>query len=213
MTDTKTAILDSAERLFAARGVDGVSVRAILAEAGVNVALAHYYFGSRDGLIRGVLRRRIEPLNAERLRLLDEVEAAAGPDGPPVEPVLRAFFAPAIDLLGEHPDFARLIGQLHVASAPALRQLFLELFDVVLRRFSDAIKRSLPAGLSGPQIVSRAHFMLGTLILTLTNYSDLALMARGRFEVPRGEMLVRELVTFCSAGLVAPPEGRAPASP
>jgi AcrR family transcriptional regulator len=212
MAETRTAILDSAERLFAARGVDGVSVRAVLADAGANVALAHYYFGSRDGLIRDVLRRRTEPLNAERLRRLDQVEAAAGPHGPPIEAVLRAFFAPAIDLLSEHPDFARLLGQMHVAYTPAQRQVFLELFESVLPRFSNAIKRALPPGLSGAQIIGRAHFMLGALILTLTNYSDLELMARGRFDAPRGEALLEELVTFCAAGLTAPPDARASAA-
>jgi len=45
--DTPTRILDAAERLFAERGIESVSVRSILAAAGVNVALAHYHFGSR----------------------------------------------------------------------------------------------------------------------------------------------------------------------
>ncbi len=37
--DTRNRILDAAERLFAERGIETVSVRSILAEAGVNVAL------------------------------------------------------------------------------------------------------------------------------------------------------------------------------
>jgi len=213
MKNTKTVILDTAERLFAARGIHSVSVRTILAEAGVNVALAHYYFRSRDGLIRDVLRRRIEPLNEERLRLLDEIEAAAGPSGPTLDAVLRALFAPVVDLLDEHPEFARLVGQLHIASTAELRQVFYELFAVVLRRFSDAIKRGLPAGLADWQVLSRGHFTLGAMILTLTNYSDLALIARGRYEVPRGERLLQELVTFCAAGLTAPSQGRGTATP
>jgi len=91
--------------------------------------------------------------------------------------------------------------------------VFYELFAVVLRRFSDAIKRSLPAGLSDSQILSRGHFTLGAMILTLTNYSDLALMARGSYEVPRGERLLEELVTFCGAGLTAPSQGRGTTTP
>jgi len=209
MKSTKAAILDTAERLFAARGVHNVSVRAILAEAGVNVALAHYYFGSRDGLIREVLRRRIEPLNDERLRRLDDIEATAGPPGPAIEAVLMAFLGPVVDLLDDRPEFARLVGQLHVASTARLRQVFHELFGVVLRRFSSAIKRSLPTDLTDPQVLGRGHFVLGAMILTLTNYADLTLMAKGRYEVPKGETLLQELVTFCAAGLTAPATGRA----
>ena len=208
--ETKTAILDAAERLFAAHGIQGVSVRSVLADAGVNVALAHYHFGGRDGLIREVLRRRVEPLNEKRLELLAEVERGAGPEGPTLEAGLRAFFAPVVDLLGENPDFARVLGQLHVAADPTLRESFLRLFGDVVRRFADVLRTALPPGLSGSQRVSRTHFVLGVMILTLTNYADMALMARGRFEPPGGEELLREMVAFCAAGLTAP-EGRAQA--
>jgi AcrR family transcriptional regulator len=204
---TRNAILDTAERLFAQHGLQGASVRKILSQAGVNVALAHYYFGSRDGLIRELLRRRVEPLNEQRLRLLAEVEMAAGLEGARLEALLRAFFTPAIVLLDEHPDFARLIGQLHVAANPRLRDLFIELFGDVLHRFSEPIRRVLPSRLSGPQLVSRIQFTFGALILTLTNHSDMKLMARGRYEVPRSEALVEELVTFCAAGLTAQTKG------
>ncbi len=201
---TKNVILDAAERLFAERGVQGVSVRSVLAEAGVNAALAHYHFGDRTGLIREVLRRRVEPLNEKRLELLAAVEREAGPGGPTLEAGLGAFFAPLVDLLDEHPDFARLLGQLHVAADPALRDLFFHLFGDVVRRFADVLKAALPPEMSGPQRVSRTHFVLGAMILTLANYDDMALMARRRFKPPRGEALLREMVVFCAAGLTAP---------
>lgn len=202
--DTKTAILDAAERLFARHGVQGVSVRKVLAEAGANVALAHYYFGDRDGLIREVLRRRVEPVNQERLLLLDQVEAAAGPEGPPLDSVLRAFFGPIVGLLDEHPDFARLIGQLHVAADPKMKQFFLTLFAEVIRRFAETARRALPDQLGGACRACRTLFTFGAMIHTLTNYADMELMARGRFQLPRGEVLLDELVAFCTAGLTAP---------
>jgi AcrR family transcriptional regulator len=202
--DTKTAILDSAERLFSQHGVQGVSVRRVLAEAGVNVALAHYHFGDRDGLIREVLRRRVEPVNEKRLALLDQVESAAGPNGPALDAVLRAFFGPIVDLLDRHPDFARLIGQLHVAADPKMKQFFLTLFGAVIRRFAAAVRGALPAELGGPERACRTLFTFGAMIHTLTNQADMELMARGRFEAPRGELLLQELVAFCAAGLTAP---------
>src|SRR5512143_2582062 len=73
--ETQERILDAAERLFAERGIDAVSVRSVLAAAGVNVSLAHYHFGGRDGLIVALLRRRLAPITEERLRRLAEVEA------------------------------------------------------------------------------------------------------------------------------------------
>ncbi len=60
---TKTLILDTAEKLFATNGFTGTSLRAIIKEAGVNTASVHYHFGSKEGLIEEVLRRRAAPLN------------------------------------------------------------------------------------------------------------------------------------------------------
>ena len=60
-TDTKERILDAAERLFAAHGFGETSMRALTAAAGVNLAAANYHFGSKDGVLRAILLRRLEP--------------------------------------------------------------------------------------------------------------------------------------------------------
>ena len=45
--DTKTQILDVAERLLAENGFSGTTLRNIVSEADVNLAAVHYHFGSR----------------------------------------------------------------------------------------------------------------------------------------------------------------------
>ena len=72
-TDTKTRILETAERLFASEGLSRTSLRAITCEAGVNVAAVHYHFGSKDALLAEVVRRRVAPMNEERLARIDAV--------------------------------------------------------------------------------------------------------------------------------------------
>jgi len=47
-----TALVAAATRLFAAHGPDGVSLRAVAAEAGINYGLIHHYVGSKDDLLR-----------------------------------------------------------------------------------------------------------------------------------------------------------------
>src|ERR1700720_3422942 len=93
-TDTRTHILDTAERLFAGRGIDAVSIRNLVDEAGVNLAAVHYHFGSREELVGAGIESRVAPMNAERLRLLDQVEAAPSGAPPALEDILRAFVAP-----------------------------------------------------------------------------------------------------------------------
>ena len=67
---TRERILDAAEELFARRGYHGVSIRDITRDAGVDVALVNYHFGTKEALLDSVLTRRSEVLNAERMALL-----------------------------------------------------------------------------------------------------------------------------------------------
>lgn len=59
-------VLGVAGRQFAENGVGGASVRAITAEAGVNVAAVNHYFPTKDELSREVVGRRLGPPNEER---------------------------------------------------------------------------------------------------------------------------------------------------
>jgi TetR/AcrR family transcriptional regulator len=57
--DKKDHILDVAEKIFSELGFDGASTRAISGEAGVNMAMLNYYFGSKEGLFIAVFDRKI----------------------------------------------------------------------------------------------------------------------------------------------------------
>src|SRR5580704_18486326 len=90
--DTKQRILDSAERLFADNGFDSTSLRTIIADAKVNLAAIHYHFHSKEALLDAVILRRLEPINRQRLAMLDECERASA-GRPTLEGVLEAFVA------------------------------------------------------------------------------------------------------------------------
>jgi len=53
-------IMESAEKLFAEKGFAGTSVRDIADEAGVNLAMISYYFGSKEKLLESIFRYRGE---------------------------------------------------------------------------------------------------------------------------------------------------------
>lgn len=61
---TRQEILAAARELFAAHGVDGVSVRRIAARAGVNHALVHRYFGTKDEMVAAILIAEAERMGA-----------------------------------------------------------------------------------------------------------------------------------------------------
>jgi AcrR family transcriptional regulator len=93
-------MIEAAERLFAERGINGVSLREIGAQAGQrNTAAARYHFGSKEALVDAVFRHRMEPVNARRLAMLDEL-AEAGRDHE-IRGLVEAFLYPLADTLGE----------------------------------------------------------------------------------------------------------------
>ena len=96
--DTKTEILNAAEDLFAARGPNAVSLRQIISRAKVNLAAIHYHFGSKESLLQAVLSRRLVPLNAERLTLLEIFERESGGRAIPLPKILEALVGPALRL-------------------------------------------------------------------------------------------------------------------
>ena len=88
-------LLDAAERLIGERGIDAVSLRSINAGAGSNVAAAHYHFGSKVGLVRAVLARRMSILAAERFEMLAALEHDPAP---PARAVVEVFTLPLMRL-------------------------------------------------------------------------------------------------------------------
>lgn len=65
--DTKNRLLNAAERLFAEYGIEAVSARQIALAAGqLNQSAIRYHFGTKDGLIEALLRRRMAEINEVR---------------------------------------------------------------------------------------------------------------------------------------------------
>jgi AcrR family transcriptional regulator len=59
--DTRASILDAARQVFAERGFDKASIRAIAAEAKVDPALIHHYFGTKEKLFLETMNAPINP--------------------------------------------------------------------------------------------------------------------------------------------------------
>jgi AcrR family transcriptional regulator len=69
-------LVEAAERLFAARGIDGVSLAEVTRAAGLgNTGAVHHYFGGRDQLVEAIVEHHRADLDTRRHQLLDEAEA------------------------------------------------------------------------------------------------------------------------------------------
>jgi len=197
----REAILDAAERLFAERGIDAVSLRTINAEAGYSVAALHYHFGTRDGLVRALLERALPPIDTRRAAML---AALAGEAEPPLEALVGALV---------HPLTAGFAAP--VASLSRLRFLMRLAFDrsphlasarlAGLAQFRPYLRRALPR--LEPGTLARRWLIAADLALpALGNALAAQLEAGGRGAPPRAdfERFLGELVAFICAGLRAP---------
>ncbi len=61
-SDTRERILTSALELFARNGIDRTSIRAVAAGAGVDAALVHHYFGTKQQLFAAAIDIPIDPM-------------------------------------------------------------------------------------------------------------------------------------------------------
>lgn len=191
--DTKTRILDAAERLFGQNGFDATSLRDITTYAQVNLAAVNYHFQSKESLMDAVIERRFEPVNRRRLEMLE----AAGPV-PSVEQVVEAFLAPLlmIEVLPAIP----LIGRVLSNPSHFVERVYKRHLAAIVQRFSDAIGAALP-DLPAEDRYWRLQFMAGSMTHMLTLSSILPLLSGPTFDRQR---VMSRLVVFLSAGLRAP---------
>ncbi|NNE60337.1 MAG: TetR/AcrR family transcriptional regulator [Woeseia sp.] len=178
---TRGRILDAAERLFAKRGFEGVTVRQIMSQAGADVALAYYHFKSKRDLFDAVLLRRAQTLNSLRLAALEGLEKRDSDDPPSIEEIIEAFTQPLLEVLDSDPeewrDYMALVAQ--VNNSPEWGgALMTRFFDPLVKRFLDALRVALP-GCREEDLFWSYHFLSGALTLTFAETGRLDNLSGG----------------------------------
>lgn len=205
--ETKRQLLDAAEDVIAEHGVAGASLRAITKRARANLAAVNYHFGSKLALVRALVARRLRPVNAERLRLLDAAEARAGDDPPALVDLVRAFVGPVVRYGAGHPvrrqRIARIFGRALSQQDTALRGMLIEELQEVILRFGAAFGRALPH-LDRVDLMWRIHFMVGSMAHSLAAGDLIAHVTQGLCDPDDTEGQVERLTSFLCAGLAAP---------
>ena len=208
-TDPRTRILDAAESAIAEMGFAGASLRHIVLEAEVNLAMVYYYFGSKRGLMEAVLKRRFGPLRQEHLALLREFEAAAKGRPVPVEKILEAMLLPPLRLAAQapakHQAINRLIGRIVTEPNPETQAMLRRLRAEVRMAFMKALQQSLP-WMPLPCLHWRLEFLWGALAFTLCNPRKIEVETRGACNPANTERVLAEMLQFFSAAFQARPQ-------
>jgi AcrR family transcriptional regulator len=167
---TRERIMKAAERLFAERGYDGTSIRAIVAKARVNQAAINYHFDGKDGLYREVLRVAFRALTEDQLAHGDELksmsrEAALGE-------FVRRQFRPlmARDELSRH---LRIFNWETVRPTAVFRKLMSEEATPFMGLAVELLRRFLPQADQRTLVVA-AIWLLGQCSIFVRNREQLA---------------------------------------
>jgi AcrR family transcriptional regulator len=191
--DVASSIISAAERLFAERGSDAVSLREINAASGAtNASAIQYHFGDRRGLVRAVLAKHEVDVERRRHALLDAYEAAAVDD-------LRALAAALVEPLADElaadggPGYLQLLADLYNRPNPT--------FDP--RTTEDRTKsfprwRGLVMPLLTPEAV-RLHRRFDAL-----RFTAFELARRGRTDRKDHRLFTSQLTDLVTALLAAP---------
>ena len=207
--ETRDKILDAAARLFAASDSGGASLRAIARAAGVNSALIHYHFGSREGLFEAVILRALTPVQARRKALLETLRSkrsvtAEELAGLFVRPLISGSPGDAEALPNEDPEAAainlRLLARAFSDHRPLAQDLTLKHFGSLMYGFGDVVGAAL-SELPNELKQRRMRFCVQAALETLSGPE----MELARAQGPAAcEALVEDLIAFLAGGLDAP---------
>lgn len=197
--DTKTRILDAAERVFSHDGFDGASLRSITAAAQVNLAAVNYHFHSKEALFSAVIERRVRPINQRRVEMLNAIRGEATP-----EAIIDAFVRPPFELSSaEHSVVRPLMARLLSVPRELHTRLIEENFGPLLNLFVDALVAALPA-LPREELQWRMFFVIGAMAQTMAWGPIMTKFIDGEPNLADVEALAAHLVLFGAAGMRAP---------
>lgn len=210
-SDTVTRILDTAEVLFAEKGFAETSLRNITTRAKVNLAAVNYHFGSKKSLIQAVFARYLDPF-AERLNLaLDGLESRYQGKQVPLEVLLEQLAVSVLEVPAERNSlkiFMKLLGLAYTQAQGHLRRYIQEHYGETFHRFVECLRRATP-DLPDVERFWRLHFMLGTVVFTLSGLDALRDIADNEYQE---HMSVRELIRHLRPVVVAGMQAPLPAS-
>jgi AcrR family transcriptional regulator len=192
---TRTAILSAAERLYADRGFADVTLRDIVAAAGVNLAAVNYHFGSKDELIAELFVTRSLATNRERLNELRSAEELGGGRAD-IDAILRALVGPTLrGCLGpdrERSSAARFMIRASIEAVPPIRRIKNREIDH-LRKFAAAMRRSLP-DCREADLYWGLHFALAMAHQTIRDGERLTRLSEGLCDLNDVNAMIERIV-------------------
>ena len=164
---------------IAEHGFEGLRTRDVAAEVGVNIATLHYYFPTKESLIRGVLEHA-----------MGRFRSTLAPHGSPADQ-LRNHLRAVRKLLADEPELSGVMGELALRSArdKAIASLMTEMYDNWHTTMRGLIRRGVKEGNLRPELDSDG---VAALVVTTLTAMTLPTMTVGL----RSGQAIRQLERF-----------------
>lgn len=212
-TDTRTRLVEAAIRLFAARGIHGVSLRGVGEAAGArNTAAVHYHFKSREALLEAALdhvlaalRAPLAPQEAVAVGLAGPALQAPPPPEDPVAGIVAAAFLPLLSLDLLQPrwgrDGQRLLARVAIGDGDDLAVAFDDRTAVDADAVVEALSAHLP-GIGTDELRRRVDLAAVLVMAAAGSAPEAAARGRGAGTGTRADWTT-SLLAMVAAGLAA----------
>ncbi len=187
--DRRQELVRAAYNQIAERGFEGLRTREVAAEVGLNIATLHYYFPTKEALIRGVVEHA-----------MGRFRTTLAPHGSPADQ-LRNHLRAVRKLLREEPQLGTVLGELNLRSArdPAIAGIMRQTYDGWHQTLRGLLRRAVKEGHLRPDIDSDEVAALVVAALTAMTLPTLS-------SSPRTDQALRQLERWL--GIAAPRQKR-----
>jgi AcrR family transcriptional regulator len=200
--DSQEKLILAAERLFAERGVEGVSLREINQAAGQkNASGLQYHFGTKADLLEAVFSYRVPEIEVSRAAMLERLKQGNGFTD--LRQIVNAIVIPFAEMLDGGRDercYVRFLAQLY--SHPSIRKA--DLGSAGYRETFRAAQRLLSEKFPAPIVKQRLAMIIGHVIHALADLESRVAKQGRQMPPARIELFVSDLLDTVIGALTAP---------
>ena len=202
--DSADVLLLTAQRLFAEKGIDGVSMREIAREAGQrNTSALHYHFGSKEALMQAILQGGMREINELRNDYIDQLYSTERHGE--LRGLVEAIVWPLASRLvtSRSNSYNRFLAAAQVYPDFDLAASTREEEDRGFRRIQELLQRALP---DMPELLLRQRYLAGVsfVIFSLADYERMGARRSKRqrpFDLQRA---IENLIDMVAGAIAAP---------
>jgi len=201
-SNSKNLILDTAEKLFAQKGYDGASMRAIAEKAGVAQGLIHYHCKTKEQLFEMIISRRSSEINRDRYHLLKKAFEDAKEGLPTIEDVLFTFIRPALEK-GQNNwrrYYTSILGFISHSDDKRSRYLIDKYYNPIAKEYIKALKKIMP-DVDGAEIYWGYFYATGVAVYSMARTGRIKELSDGKLDEENMEEKIERIVKFVAGGL------------